>query len=116
MQLATWVLSLALIFGLISEFSVSVAESSSTPQAPICISEDRASLLSFKVDILHHFAFKGPLPEQNPHSTFTFFNTQQINFLTEQQNYFGSFIGGLFVTKHNKLINRTEHNKLIKQQ
>jgi len=93
-----------------------VAESPSTLQAPICLKEDRASLLSFKVDISHNFAFKGLLPEQNPHCPFTFFNTQQINFLTEQQIDFGSFIGGLFVTEHNKLINLTEHNRLIKQQ
>ena len=91
-----------------------MAETPSTPHAPICIKEDR--VLSFKVHISHHFAFKGPVPERNPHSPFTFFNTQQINFLTEQQIDFGSFIEGLFVTEHNKLMNLTEHNKLIKQQ
>jgi len=105
-----------MIFALITEFSETVAELRTTPQAPICIKENRASLLSFKVDILHHFAFKGPLPKQNPHSPFTFFNTQQITFRIEQQIDFGSFIEGLFVTKHNKLIKFTEDNKLSKQQ
>ncbi|BAT93624.1 hypothetical protein VIGAN_08014300 [Vigna angularis var. angularis] len=52
MQLGTCVLNLVLIFSLLGQFSGSVSESSSsTPQAPICSEEDRASLLSFKAGI-----------------------------------------------------------------
>ncbi|KAG4394793.1 hypothetical protein GLYMA_20G100500v4 [Glycine max] len=55
MQLGKWVVDLVLIFSLLSQFSETVAETSSystpQPQPPICSEEDRASLLSFKASI-----------------------------------------------------------------